>query len=192
MTIRDSFRFMTKNGGEHIISLEAESYPELLSLIAEAEADVLQAGGVFLISNNLRPSFDLTKEYPDSNNPFEVPPLPPAPAPAPAAKSNEPRYEDITTELEPGTHKFPVKEVFKDVNQKGDKEFLKVVIDGDYKYGNGNWGIALFKGSDTTFPGWKNWRKGQRYSPPVHAGYVIVKDPQNGGKWADIVGFTES
>ena len=180
----NSFRFLSANGFEHIMTIEADTYPELLSRIAEAEADILHSKGVPLMSANLRPSWELTNGGT----------TPPAPAPAQEKPNSnghktEPQYEPFAEDLPDGQHLFPVKEVFHDTNQGGDKHFVKVVIDGDYEYGNGNWGIAMFKNADKLFPGWKNWKKGQRYSPPTSAAYVVVEDPAGGGKYANIVEF---
>jgi hypothetical protein len=168
----DSFKWIDDKGFEHLSTVRGWSFPAMLSSLQKAEQVILDTGGKPIISKENRPAPEAPKlEAPASQNP------------------NEPRYVDpAELELKPGQHVFTVKEVFRDKNGDGSKYMLKVVLEEQYQYGNGKWGISYFK-TDGAYAGWTKWELGKRFAPSREAGRVIVEDPKPGGKFANIVAF---
>lgn len=176
----DSFRWLDGNGFEHITSISAPDWDTLAYLIGEAEGGIVNSNGKALISVNLRPTNE---------------PAAPAPQPAKIQEHDEngtpvvtPDGKPVMVDLPDGTRIFSIKEIFHDTNQDGTKHMLKVVLNERYDHGNGKYGINCFH-ADDVYPGWRNWQKGQRFAPSPDAAKVIVRDPEPGKKWANIVKF---
>lgn len=170
----DSFKWVDANGFEHLSTVRSWTGGALLSGIEKATLAIVNKGG-----------------KPVSNKP--------APAPSPESQKVQLTTEDglpvvdaeqkpVMVSLPPGTHLFTVKEVFHDTNRDGSKHMLKVVVAEEYQYSNGKYGISCFHPSPV-FTGWKEWPTGQRFAPPVQAAKVLIRDPKEGGKYADVVEF---
>lgn len=170
----DSFKWIDADGFEHLSTVRAWTGSNLLAGISKTKLAIANQNG-----------------KPINNKP--------APMPETASQQIQMTTEDglpvvdgnqqpVMTTLPQGTHLFTVKEVYHDTNKDGDKHMLKVVISEDYQYGNKKYGISCFR-PGPEFTGWGDWPVGQRYAPPVKAAKVIVRDPKQGGKYADIVEF---
>ena len=93
----------------------------------------------------------------------------------------EPVYED----LEPKKHVFTVKALAHGKTQAG-KSVIKVFIQEEYEYANKKYGMTAFGGGPD---GWEKWSENAQYSPPEGFGHVVVSDPKDGGKYANIEQF---
>ena len=93
----------------------------------------------------------------------------------------EPVYED----LEPKKHLFTVKALAHGKTQAG-KSVIKVFIEEEYEYANKKYGMTAFGGGPD---GWEKWSENAQYSPPEGFGHVVVSDPKDGGKYANIEQF---
>lgn len=176
----DSFRFLDAFGFEHIMSISAKNFDEMVTLMAEAESSILHANGTPLISANLRPSSEL-------KNPV---PAPAEPAPGYTVKEVKAQAEPAYVEdLPEGCHLFNVKEVYHDMNSGRTQHMLKVVLEEqNYEFANGKWGINCFH-PEAFYKKYKDWELGKRFSPSIEASKVVIRDPAPGGKWADVVEF---
>jgi hypothetical protein len=85
-------------------------------------------------------------------------------------------------------HIFSIKSVYHDMSKDGKKDLFKIVLDGDYAFGNGKYGIACFH-PPSQYAGWKTWELKKEFAPMPDCGHVVVRDPQQGGKYAEIVEF---
>lgn len=173
-TYHDSFRYLDPAGFEHLVGVEADTWEGLQILLQEARTDLISNNSKPLISSGLK----VTNE-----------PLPPAnetPRTVPARDGGE----DVT--LPDDVHLFTVKEIFRDVAPSSDNTHVKVVIlEQDYPYANGNYGIACFH-PETAYPNWRKWAQGARKAPSEHGDMVLVRDPQPGSKRAEVIEFRSS
>ena len=73
---------------------------------------------------------------------------------------------------------------------KTGKDVLKVLVVEQYQFGGGKYGISCFN-PPPDFANWKSWPIGPAtfYAAPANASKVIVRDPENGGKYASILEF---
>lgn len=100
----------------------------------------------------------------------------------------DPEGKPVMVNLPDGVHLFTVAGVFHDQNKDKDKDILKVVtVEKPY---NSKYGVSCFHAPPEA-EGWKAWPIGpdQKYAPPKGMGHVIIRDPQSGGKYAEIVEF---
>ena len=104
-----------------------------------------------------------------------------APHPVDAEFPNEPVYVD----LEPKSHVFTVKALSHGKTQAG-KSVIKVFIQEEYEYANKKYGMTAFGGGPD---GWEKWSENAQYAPPEGFGHVVVSDPKDGGKYANIEQF---
>jgi hypothetical protein len=95
--------------------------------------------------------------------------------------------EPVMVDLPSDTHVFTIKEAWHDQTKTG-KDVLKVSTVETYQY-SGKYGISCFQPNDPAFDGWKSWPVGTKYAPPKGANKVLVRDPKDGGKYADILEF---
>ena len=167
-----SIKYVDGNGFEVLATARGWTWNSLLSSLSKAEQTILDMGGKPIVSKDNQPKPEAPKlEAPAAHDP------------------KEPRYVDpAELELKPGQHVFTVKEVFRDKNGDGSKYMLKVVLEEQYQYGNGKWGISYFK-TDGAYAGWTKWELGKRFAPSGEWARVIVEDPKPGGKFANIVSF---
>ena len=107
--------------------------------------------------------------------------IPEAPHPVDEAFPNEPVYEDLA----PKRHTFTVKALAHGKTQAG-KSVIKVFIEEEYEHANKKYGMTAFGGGPD---GWEKWSENAQYSPPEGFGHVVVSDPKDGGKYANIDQF---
>jgi hypothetical protein len=98
-------------------------------------------------------------------------------------ENHEPKMVDLPHDV----HVFTVSQVFHD-QTKGKMDVMKVVtVEKPY---NTKYGVTCFHPPEQ-FEGWRSWTIGTRFSPPVGAGHVVIRDPSGEAKWADVVEFRE-
>jgi hypothetical protein len=175
----DTIKWLDKNGFDHFTTLRAWTGGGLIKAVDEFIQHVIENGGIALPK-------------------VEAPAAPPAPSPdtqkIPMTTEDGLPVVDgdgkaVMTNLPDGHHLFTVKEVFHDTNHAGDKHMLKVVLEESYVFvEKQKYGISCFR-PESHFPNWKTWEIGKRFSPPVTAAKVIVRDPKPGGKYPDVVEF---
>lgn len=169
----DTFKWVDADGFEHMTTVRGWGDKSLSEGITKAKALIQYNGGKPANSR--------------------------APMPTPENDKIQLRTEDglpvVDAEQKPvmvglpaGTHLFTVKEVYHDTNKGGDKHILKVVLTESYEHGNGKYGVSCFH-PGPEFTGWRDWPIGQRFSPPVQAAKVLIRDPKEGGRYADVVEF---
>jgi hypothetical protein len=96
--------------------------------------------------------------------------------------------EPVMIELPSDTHVFTIKEVWRDQTKDKSKDVLKIATVETYQY-CGKFGMACFHPNEPAFDGWKTWEIGVKYSPPRGVTKVLVRDPKDGGKYADVLEF---
>lgn len=167
----DTFRYLDPAGFEHLACVKATTWEGLQQLLEGARADLMAHDHKPLMSAGLK----ITNEpLPSAND---------TPRTVPARDGGN----DI--ELPEDVHVFTVKEVFRDVAPNSDATHVKVVImEQDYQYANGNYGIACFH-PESVYPKWKSWTVNQRKAPAEGAEKVLVRDPKPGSKRAEVVEF---
>lgn len=177
----DSFTWLDISGFEHLTSVRTDSMIGLLQEVSTLTVSILKAGGKPVVR------FDRGNGHA------------PSPSPAGKPKPQMQQMEDgipavdaegnpIMVDLPDDHHLFTVKELYHDTNKDRDRHMLKVVIEEPYEFSNGKWGISYFK-PDGPVKGWNKWPLEKRIAPPPEAVYVVVRDPQNGGKFADVIQF---
>jgi len=93
--------------------------------------------------------------------------------------------EPEMVELPKGTHLFTVKTLAHGKTQAG-KSVIKVFIQENYEHDGGRYGMTAFRGGPD---GWEKWSENAQYAPPEGFGHVVVSDPKEGGKYANIEMF---
>ena len=107
------------------------------------------------------------------------------------AQTGKPRMIDLPAD----THVFTIKEMWHDKTKPNDKnpqgmDVLKISTVETYQY-CGKFGMSCFHPNDPKLDGWKTWEVGVKYLPPKGITKVLVRDPKDGGKYADLLEFRE-
>ena len=165
----DTAHWIDKYGFAHMTTLREWSKEELATVIADFYSDVVTVGG-----------------KPDG------PALPPKAQIQERDETGVPVVDGdgnaIMTNLPEGTNLYTVKAVFHDRTKTGNKDVLKVVtVEKPY---DTKYGVSCFHPPEA-FNGWKDWGIGieYKYAAPEGAGHVVIRDPKDGGKYADVIEF---
>ena len=101
--------------------------------------------------------------------------------------------EPVMVDLPHDTHVFTIKEIWHDKTKGNEKnpngvDVLRVTTVETYQY-CGKYGMSCFHPNNPILDGWKTWEVGVKYAPPKEITKVLVRDPKDGGKYADILEF---
>jgi len=170
----DSFKWTDEQGFEHLSTVRAWTGKNLLTGIDKMVSNIIDLKG-----------------KPINGKPQPAPVAGPAQiqlktedgTPVIDAETRQP----VMVNLPSGHHLFTVKEVYHDKTQSG-KDNLKIVLEEKYEFGNGKYGVSCFH-PNGFYNGWKDWEVGKRFAPSREAAKVIIRDPKEGGKYADVVEF---
>lgn len=170
----DSFKWVDANGFEHLTTVRAWTGGTLLSGIDKATLAIANRSGKPAGFRPPAPSAEAQKIQATTEDGLPV---------------VDAEQQPVMVDLPQGVHLFSVKEVYHDTNKDGDKHMLKVVIhEQEYPYSNKKYGISCFH-PGVEFTGWMDWKIGDRFAPPIKAAKVLIHDPKQGSKWADVVEF---
>lgn len=98
----------------------------------------------------------------------------------------EPKQEIKAPATGDGLHRFPIKAVYHGKSQDGTKDLLKVIIEGEYAFGGGKYGITCFH-APALYKGFAEWPVDTQYPPKPVASVAVIRDPSEGKKYAEIV-----
>ena len=170
----DNFKWIDKHGFEHQTTLRAWGPTELKHAFDNFTAAILADGAKVEREPKPIPQAEHTIQVTDETG-----------VPVVDAQTGKP----VTVALPNDTHVLTIKGVFHDQTKTG-KDVLKVVVVEPYPFNGGKYGISCFN-PPSEFTGWKSWPIGNTtiYAAPPNASKVIVRDPENGGKYANILEF---
>lgn len=169
----DTFRWVDPQGFEHLMTLRAWHINPLMTAITEAQVEILGLGGIPAGKQSVSPAPAAQVQERDENGTPVV----------------DPEGKPVMASLPAGTSMYTVKGMYH-AQTKAGKDALRVVV--EEKPHNSKYGHYCFH---PPFSDWKNWPLAASegtpalFAPPPGCGHVIIRDPQDGGKYPEILEF---